>query len=202
MVSGSGLRASPIRRAAALGLVIVLLLGLAVVVSRVVRAVADQDGPRLVVPDSTTGQSMASDGDYATFIIGDVCLTEAGTATITGVEPLRSVNGAELTDFVVFPWSQLGSRPAGDVERLRQLAQFDGVETVTEICEPSTPVESQLAVEIHDPGTAQGGVFADGLRVSYSLGDHDGEVELHYQVGLCPLTDTSCDIGQLASEEG
>lgn len=129
------------------------------------------------------GVSMRSDAAYGTFFLGSTCVSSAGEVKILSVEPLQSVGGGEISDVSAFPFSQLGGRAGADLKRLRSLPQFKGSRMVSEVCPKHGAVETQLAVEIHNPSKQD--AVVRGLQFRYESGGKVRAVEVPLVVGLC-----------------
>lgn len=148
--------------------------------------------PRLEVGAGDGGSALTSDKPYGTFYIGPLCLSKPGKAKILSVEPISVSGDAEITNFSTFPMGQLTGKYALAPDRLNQLSQFKGSDDVSETCDSSEMAETQLAIEVHNPGDDD--AVVQGFRTRYESAGKVHVATTPFWVGLCrsatcPLTD-------------
>ena len=117
-----------------------------------------------------------------------LCVTGKAPATITSVTPVRPSGGFVVQEWGVRPnpW-QTGTGNGLGAER-KPLSAFPSFrhQQVTGQCESSEPA-SELGVQVSKPRDDT--ATANGLRVTYRIGDRTGSFVLPYTIILCSPSD-------------
>jgi hypothetical protein len=174
------------------GLVPVLLLSFALVVSAVIGLNLSRSAS-LIFPvpinAASVGVARAHLGDrWSIGMESTICLSNPGRVELTAVTPERS-EGLRVTSFAVRPnqnWKPTQGHPGNFLGEERAPLQHFGFtsRTVDVACEHGSPKGYELAVRVLK--TTAGPAFASGWVVSYRGPRRAGTLEIPFGLLLCP----------------
>ena len=175
---------APRRRLFVLVVCALLVVIAVVVVMRVLardsaRLVTDSEG--MTSPSSTEGPYLPGPGRYHVTYAGSLCIEHTTLATITSIEPRDGRGGLKVSAFSVF--QRPSDHPVGDEpgDRLGEMPDYYGGETVGSTCKKG-PVE-EIALELYKPDRRD--AWASNFTVHYVVDGHARTTNIWVGVALC-----------------
>jgi hypothetical protein len=127
------------------------------------------------------------DTEYASFYLGDMCLSRPGPAEILAVRAAGDHQDVEVSDFVVLPDNRNIS--GGEPHRLRDVRGFDrGSRTVAQVCAQGS---ADVIVEVRR--SAARNVAIHRVTIDYRVAGRTHTVGVDASMGLCDDPDDDCE---------
>ena len=154
-------------------------------------------GPAMLSPGDAIRMVVEARGadQYVSLIVAEVCLSRQGSVELVGVEPVETVGGFEVTDFVMVSWKDDDDViPGYENRRLDRVPRYAaGNRTLKHVCDSGRGGPAHIVVEAHKPGVES--ASAQGFIATYRSGGELRKVRIDWAQKLCnkPLDHPECE---------